>query len=72
MFSITTDVKEEEQPKAADTEASETEAEENMTDYSDDTAEPAPKSNVAVPIAVAAVAAAAVAGGYMILKKKKK
>lgn len=42
-----------------------------MTDNSDDTAEPAPKSSVAVPIAVAAVAAA-VAGGYMILKKKKK
>ena len=69
---LTTDVKEEEQPESADTEASETEAEENMTDNSDDTAKPAPKSSVAVPIAVAAVAAAAVAGGYMILKKKKK
>lgn len=69
---LTANVKEEEQPEAADTEASETEVTENMTDNSDDTAEPAPKSSVAVPIAVAAVAAAAVAGGYMILKKKKK
>ena len=69
---LTANVKEEGQSEAADTEASETEVTENMTDNSDDTAEPAPKSNVAVPIAFAAVAAAAVAGGYMILKKKKK